>query len=295
VKLSIIFITRNRKHELKRAIDSCIKNEINEMEFVIVDNNSNDGTEKYIKDFLHINNQQYKYFFSEKNLGVAGGRNKAFSLAKGDYVFSLDDDAVIHTEGFFDKICNKMDNNPAIVAAAVNIYEPESEKYLIGKTYNSVGKDYKGARVLSFYGGAHILRRSFFRQVGLYPNNLSFGSEELYPSLLAHKENKIIAYFEDLLVLHIPSSIARVVGKERELNIILNIHIIRKLCYPKITYPVLELFFIIRLLKNGLTQYKSYKEILNLYRLRYDDREVSRINLIRFCQIVKDIGFRDLF
>ena len=95
MKLSIMFITHNRKEELKRAIKSCIKNSIENMEFVIVDNNSTDGTESEIKQLLTDAKTKFTYFFSNTNLGVSGGRNKAYSLCKGEYIFGFDDDAIL--------------------------------------------------------------------------------------------------------------------------------------------------------------------------------------------------------
>jgi glycosyltransferase involved in cell wall biosynthesis len=290
MKLSIAIITHNRKAELLRAIESCLKYRIKDMEFVIVDNNSQDGTQEYIESYLNSNNVAYNYFYSHENLGVAGGRNKAFSLATGEYVFSLDDDAVVETEDFFQKICNKMDSNDDIVAAAVEIYEPNSERYLKGKVYKSNNGIYQDLRVFSFNGGAHILRRNFFEQRILYPNKLVFGSEELYPSLIAHKENMVIAYFEKLKVLHLPSTVKRVEGKERILNIILNTHIIRKLCYPFLILPVLDILFRARIIRHGLWRHISYQEIMDLYKSRYDSDEVNRMSMSCFCRLIGDVG-----
>lgn len=295
MKLSIMFITRNRKHELIRAIDSCLKHRIEDMEFIIVDNNSDDETQEYVKEFLKMHNVKYSYYYSNENLGVAGGRNKAFSLAKGDYVFSLDDDAVIETKDFFRKVCTKMDASSNVVAAAVKIYEPVSKKYLIGRTFNSNSNDYQGFITFSFFGGAHILRKDFYKQKKLYPDKLGFGSEEFYPSLAAHKENKLIAYFEDLKVLHLPSNISHIERKDRIISIILNTHIIRKLYYPIIVHPVLELFLRMRILKHVLYDFKSFRRAMKLCKLRYDPQYINRMSVDCFCRLTREFGLRSMF
>ena len=102
MKLSIAIITFNRKTELLRAIDSCIDNRIEDMEFVIVDNHSTDGTKEEVERYFHEKKSKYQYIYMNKNLGVAGGRNKAMEMANGEYVFFLDDDAIIETEQFFE-------------------------------------------------------------------------------------------------------------------------------------------------------------------------------------------------
>lgn len=104
-ELSIVILTMNRRDQLIEAIDSCFASKLpNKTEFVIVDNNSTDGT----KDAVYAYFMQNEYFqydlhyeYEETNLGVGGGRNRGFHLAQGKYLYFLDDDAVISEE------CNK--------------------------------------------------------------------------------------------------------------------------------------------------------------------------------------------
>ena len=56
MKISVMIITYNRKREILRALESCVCNKIEEMEFVIVDNNSSDGTQEAVEKFFCENN-----------------------------------------------------------------------------------------------------------------------------------------------------------------------------------------------------------------------------------------------
>ena len=58
-----MIITYNRKREILRALESCVCNKIEEMEFVIVDNNSSDGTQEAVEKFFGENNIKYKYYY----------------------------------------------------------------------------------------------------------------------------------------------------------------------------------------------------------------------------------------
>lgn len=294
MKLTIAIITYNRKIELLRAIESCVDKIIKGTEFVIVDNHSIDGTKEEVEKYFLKRNIEYQYIYEYENLGVAGGRNKAMSLARGEYVFFLDDDAVIETEHFFEVICSKMDAATNIVAAAVEIYEPSTNRVLGSKKYEiTYDENFKGTRVISYNGGAHILRKDFYYK-RLYPDKLLFGSEELYASLTAVKEGKVVAYFGDLRVLHLPSRSNRVSGKERDVNIIINTYIIRKLCYPKIVVPILNVFLILRIYKNRITEVKNIKDLIELYNTRYDKKYENRMNLITFIKLIKAVGLPNL-
>lgn len=292
MKLSIAFITNNRKEELLRALLSC-KNNINhlinsaDIEYVIVDNASTDNTEEFIKSNIDIDNLIYKY--SIVNLGVAGGRNLAFELCSGEYIFFLDDDAVLSSENFFDSIILFMDKHPEIVAASPNIQEPLTQTNL-----NSKNKCFEKELnlILCFCGCAHILRRDFYENKVLYPNNLKFGSEELYASLQAYAYDKLIVEYNDVKVEHYPSGINRCDGDERKFNFIFNQYLIKKLLYPKQVMWLTWGCYYLHKIKNGFCTNKWRKLAKKYYIERYDEFCVSRISIKHWIQIIRKFGWR---
>ncbi|MBY0753933.1 glycosyltransferase [Clostridium sardiniense] len=293
MKLSIMFITYNRKKELIRAIKSCISNRIYDMEIIIVDNNSSDGTEKEVKNLLIENNVKFTYYFSEKNLGVAGGRNKAFSLCSGEYVFCLDDDAVIKSKNLLINTCRYMDDNKDVAVLAYNIHEPKSGEDLIGKLEKKKNKENE-CRCLSFVGAAHTLRRKVFLE-RLYPENLFFGSEELYASFSAWNSGYNVKYIPNQIVHHIPSSINRTAGKERDYNFILNQYIIKKLVYPFGIRNILKIILFLRLLKNNMVSIEYFSRIKKDMEKRYSKDEVNRMSYDTFYRLCKNFGFKYIF
>ena len=62
MKISVMIITYNRKREILRALESCVCNKIEEMEFVIVDNNSSDGTQEAVEKFFCENKKEEKVY-----------------------------------------------------------------------------------------------------------------------------------------------------------------------------------------------------------------------------------------
>ena len=85
--VSVIIPTYNRKHTLKRAIQSVYIQSLPPFEIIVVDDGSNDGTKDWVK-------QEYpdiKYIY-QKNGGVSSARNKGIKIARGDWIALLDSD-----------------------------------------------------------------------------------------------------------------------------------------------------------------------------------------------------------
>ena len=92
--LSIV-VTYNRKKLLEECLTSLINQEKTKTDILVIDNNSDDGTDKLVKK----NFPDIYYENTGKNLGGAGGFNyglkKAFKLEKKyDYIWIMDDDTI---------------------------------------------------------------------------------------------------------------------------------------------------------------------------------------------------------
>ena len=92
--LSIIICTYNRCKFLEKCINSIINqiNEQNDIEIIIVDNNSNDGTKKLIENY----NINFINYHLETKQGLSFARNKGIKVSKGKYLAFVDDDATIN-------------------------------------------------------------------------------------------------------------------------------------------------------------------------------------------------------
>src|SRR3989344_8159715 len=98
-KVSIIILTTDAldltKEELLNVAK--LKSEGLEVECLVVDNGSNDGTEKALKNY-RLPNMDYKFIQTGSNLGFAGGNNVGIKSAierGSDYVILLNNDVII--------------------------------------------------------------------------------------------------------------------------------------------------------------------------------------------------------
>jgi hypothetical protein len=95
-QLSIIIISYNTKTLLKRCIDSLYRfNKDITFELIIVDNNSTDGSVKYLKHL--ISKQNIHAIFNTENLGFSKANNVGVAKATSKYVLLLNSDTEFHS------------------------------------------------------------------------------------------------------------------------------------------------------------------------------------------------------
>lgn len=289
MKLSINIITYNREKKLRKALDSLIKQSFQDFEIVIVDNASIDNTQEMV-ELYKKENQDIKIIYEKQkeNLGVAGGRNRTFEMSSGEYIYTFDDDAILEDKDFFEKAVKKLDNDKDIIIAATSIYEPASNRFLNVSFNNINGEKY----AFTFKGGSNFIRRDFFLDKILYPNNLHFGAEENYASLQVWGEGKKVVFFDDLEMIHLPDNINRYEDRERILNGLINEFIIKKLKFPYIIYPILNVNFMLRLLKHKFFNIKDLLRLKTLYKERYNKQEKAQMSFKRWLELKKMFGVK---
>ena len=90
LKLSIIIPAYNVEKYLPNCLDSVLKQDNGNIEFIIVDDGSRDSTPNVAKQYS-AKYEQVRYFRKE-NGGPSAARNFAIERARGDYILFLDSD-----------------------------------------------------------------------------------------------------------------------------------------------------------------------------------------------------------
>lgn len=240
-KLSIVVVTMNRVKQLQKAIESCLDCNLPlETNFVVIDNASTDNTEEVIRDFFK--NIKYPLYYEKmpENLGVGGGRNYAFSKAKGEYVYVLDDDAVISdNKEFFNTAVRIMENNRKIMTLTTQIYDMAWGKNRLKNTGREISPGIFKCKM--FCGGSHFLRRTFFSENVYLPNK--YGYEELLPSLKVADAGGYNVFCPELLIIHKPLVNKWNFNDKRNFDLLINEcavpYAIKQMMYPRICLPIL--------------------------------------------------------
>lgn len=117
MKFSIVTVSYNQAKFLERTILSVLNQKFSNLEYIIVDPGSTDGSretiQKYSKHFTHI--------IYEPDQGPADGLNKGFSRATGDIFGFLNSDDVF-LDGCLQKVCDFFQKNRTVDVVSGNAY-----------------------------------------------------------------------------------------------------------------------------------------------------------------------------
>lgn len=89
-KVSVIVPVYNVKPYLERCIDSLISQSLKEIEIILVDDGSTDGSAAFCDDYAR--RDERIVVIHKQNGGVSSARNAGIELAKGEYIIPVDSD-----------------------------------------------------------------------------------------------------------------------------------------------------------------------------------------------------------
>lgn len=99
-KLSIIIPIYNAQNTLRKCLDSILEQEYTDYEIILINDGSQDSSEKIILEYEKENNK-IKYI-SKENSGVADSRNIGVKNATGEYIVFVDSDDYVKNTIFTD-------------------------------------------------------------------------------------------------------------------------------------------------------------------------------------------------
>ncbi len=171
MKVSVIIPVHNGRLYIKNAIDSVLNQTYKDVEIIVVDDASSDGTYELIlnKYKNEIEKGKLKLFRNEKNKERSYSRNFGYDMSRGDYIFFLDYDDE-WKEDYIETVLNNFNNFDVV--------------YSIPRTF--IDKDSKVLR---------ISKRNYSSDV----NELIYSAQIAYPSATSFKREKFI-YFNEIYV-----------------------------------------------------------------------------------------------
>lgn len=179
---------------MKVSLGKIEKIEYSDMETIVVDNGSTDGSPKKIKaQFPWV-----RLIEAGENLGVEA-YNLGFDAAEGEFILILDDDSYPAKESIV-RMIEKFSENPRLGVCAFDVrnaydYDQVADDY---DSSTQVGSSYS----TGFNGAGAGVRKEVFKKVGFYPGEFFLYMNEADCSLRIRDLGYEIRFFPDLIAYH---------------------------------------------------------------------------------------------
>ena len=160
--ISIVTVVFNSEDYLEEAIKSVINQSYDNLEYIIIDGGSTDGSLDIIKDY----SSQINYWVSEKDRGVFDAWNKALKLSKGQWIGFLGSDDFYELNAiqkYVEKI-NSLSEVEYISSQSNLITKEKKIKRKIGKAWN--WRDFSRYMNVAHIGSLHNI--SLYKKYGIY-------------------------------------------------------------------------------------------------------------------------------
>jgi GT2 family glycosyltransferase len=161
------------------CLQSCVEQDYHNLEVIVVDNASTDGTAAAIRSIL----PSVKLIRTHENIGFFPALNIALANASGEHVFTIDDDARMLEPDGIRRMREAFTRWPNLGAVTCNIEGPFEEPAALKDRY-----------VHTFKTGFTMVPRAVFTDwVGYYPDRFfRSGGERYIATALASKKHPVL-------------------------------------------------------------------------------------------------------
>ena len=222
-KVSIVITNFNRIDDLKETLFRSEDITYQNLELIIVDNGSSDGSKEYI---LNLPSDKYKTFIIENNMGCAYAHSLGMKNATGDYIITIDDDCFL-SPGVVDNTVKIFDYHQNLAAIGYGFLNPNID-FDMQQYKSKIDFELKKNQYINSYESAAAtsgaaFRKSVLEEIGYYDLNWFYIGEdvELCMSIIAngyntvqiselvayHKSSPVNRNFDQIAILGIKSSI----------------------------------------------------------------------------------------
>jgi glycosyltransferase len=198
MRVSIITVCYNRKSTIEQSIKSVLGQDYPQIEYIVIDGNSTDGTKEIIQSFA----AKIATYISEPDTGMYDAINKGLSMATGDIVGLMHSDDEFYNPSVVSKIVAAFKNTPdtdGLYGNGIYISNDAEEKIV----RNRIGGAYDFKKIKYGWLPLHptvYLKKSLIEKYGSY--NLDFkiasDTEFLLRYLFKHKINMV--YLDEYVV-----------------------------------------------------------------------------------------------
>lgn len=212
--ITIVIPNYNGNKYLKQCLDSVYIQDYKDIEVILIDNASTDGTYEWIKAYKNI---RYKQL--DKNYGFSCAVNEGIKLAKGEYILLLNNDTVL-CKGFLEEMIYVIEKDCKIFGVSSKMIQYYNQGLIddAGDEYTIIGWPYKRGdgktinefekeeRIFSACAGAALYRKKVFEKIGYFDEHFFAYMEDIDISYRANIYGYKNMYAPKARVYHIGSA-----------------------------------------------------------------------------------------
>jgi glycosyltransferase involved in cell wall biosynthesis len=198
--VSVVMSVFNGERFLAEAVESILRQDYQEFEFIIIDDGSTDGSIAML-DSYQIVDARIKVYH-EKHTGLVGSLNRGCGLARGKYIARMDADDIAHRDRLEKQVAfMEAHQDVAVLGASVEWVNAEGKSLYIS-TNPTMDSDIKEDLLLhrrcAFWHPTILMRREVFNATGGYRPNV-IGAED-YDLWLRAGEKFQLANLEEVVL-----------------------------------------------------------------------------------------------
>jgi len=172
MKISIITVVYNNKNYLEDAINSVLNQSYSNIEYIVIDGGSTDGTVDIIKKY----DNNISTWVSEPDRGIYDAMNKGILLATGDVIGMLNSDDQLYDTIAIEKIVLTFKNNP-VDCCYGNLVFVNNEDKIIRRWHS---RPFEYGLFSKSWSPAHptfYCKRELYEKYGLYKTNYKIAAD----------------------------------------------------------------------------------------------------------------------
>lgn len=212
VTASIIIPNWNGLHHLKVCLQALCKQQFEQFEVILVDNNSTDGSQKFVKE----NYPEFQVIELKENQGFTGACNAGYAAAQGEIILLLNNDTEVEPE-WLSAIVDAFQRYPeaGIIASKILLFDQRDHFHTAGDFYRingipgnrgvwqkDIGQYDQEEFIFGACGGAAAYRRSLIDDIGFLDENFYFSCEDVDISWRAQLAGWKVLYVPTAVVYH---------------------------------------------------------------------------------------------
>jgi len=210
--VSVVIISYNRIDKLREALHELQKQQYQDFEVIVVDNNSQDGSQQLIEEqFTEVKLLELPY-----NIGIAA-RNRGIDISRGEFIVLMDDDAVLQKD-WIENAVRHFREEPSLGVLAskvLNYYSGKIWGWVYGVDVNIFAD--KQFEIFDFVACAAAIRKTALEKTGLFSEELFIYWDEDDLSIRMIDSGYKILYCPDLVAYHKISSSQNTMRNKRSM------------------------------------------------------------------------------